>query len=149
MIFDSISSNIDEVLLVSPASNVFVFGDFNVHHKDRLTYSGGTDRSGELCYNFSISNDIWINLRKVSFSLVLKLFLNTKFLKSDLIQDAPFSLKLKAFFWLSWLVKKYPSSLNLSLPRFIKLQCHWKIDILKIDIFKWLDWDSVLQPLSL
>ena len=58
MIFDSISSNIDEVLLVNPASNVFVFGDFNVHHNDRLTYSGGTDRSGEFCYNFSISDDI-------------------------------------------------------------------------------------------
>ena len=39
-------------------SNVFVFGDFNVHHKDWLTYSGGTDKSGELCYNFSISNDL-------------------------------------------------------------------------------------------
>ena len=34
----------------------FVFGDFNVHYKDGLTYSGGTDRRGELCYNFSISN---------------------------------------------------------------------------------------------
>ena len=33
-------------------------GDFNVHHKDWLTYSGGTDRPGELCYNFSISNDL-------------------------------------------------------------------------------------------
>ena len=32
--------------------------DFNVHHKDWLTYSGGTDRSGELCFNFSISNDL-------------------------------------------------------------------------------------------
>ena len=29
-----------------------------VHHKDWLTYSGGTDRSDELCYNFSISNDL-------------------------------------------------------------------------------------------
>ena len=38
--------------------DVFVFGDFNVHHKDWLTYSGGTDRSGELCYNFPISNDL-------------------------------------------------------------------------------------------
>ena len=37
---------------------MFVFGDFNVHHKDCLTYSGGTDRAGELCYNFSISNDL-------------------------------------------------------------------------------------------
>ena len=30
----------------------------NTHHKDYLTYSGGTDRPGELCYNFSISNDL-------------------------------------------------------------------------------------------
>ena len=55
---DSISSNIDEVLSINPSANVFVFGDFNVHHKDWLTYSGGTDRPGELCYNFSISNDL-------------------------------------------------------------------------------------------
>ena len=51
MIFDSISSNIDEVLSINPSANMFVFGDFNVHHKDWLTYSGGTDRPGELCYN--------------------------------------------------------------------------------------------------
>ena len=51
-------SNIDEVLSINPSFNMFVFGDFNVHHKDWLTYSGGTDRSGELCYNFSISNDL-------------------------------------------------------------------------------------------
>ena len=49
---------IDEVLLISPSANVFVFEDFNVHHKDWLTYSRGTDRSGELRYNFSISNDL-------------------------------------------------------------------------------------------
>ena len=58
MIFDSISSNIDEVLSLNPSANVFVFGDFNDHHKDWLTYSSGTDRPGELCYNFSISNDL-------------------------------------------------------------------------------------------
>ena len=51
-VFDSISSNIDEVLSINPSANVFVFGDFNVHHKDWLTYSSGTDRPGELCYNF-------------------------------------------------------------------------------------------------
>ena len=56
MVFDSISSNIDEVLLINPSANVFVFGDFNIHH--RYTYSGGTDRPGEFCYNFSVSNDI-------------------------------------------------------------------------------------------
>ena len=58
MVFYSISSNIDEVLLINPSDNVFVVGDFNVHHKDWLTYSGGTYRPGELCYNFSISNDL-------------------------------------------------------------------------------------------
>ena len=47
MVFDFISSNIDEVLSINPFA-VFVFGDFNAHHKDWLTYSGGTDRLGEL-----------------------------------------------------------------------------------------------------
>ena len=56
--FDSISSKIDEVLSINPSANVFVFGDFKVHHKDWLTYSAGTDRPGQLCYNFSISNDL-------------------------------------------------------------------------------------------
>ena len=48
-VFDSISSNIDEVLSINPSANVFVFRDFSVHYKDWLTYSGGTDRPGELC----------------------------------------------------------------------------------------------------
>ena len=33
-VFDSISSNIDEVLSINSSANVFVFGDYNVHHKD-------------------------------------------------------------------------------------------------------------------
>ena len=41
-VFHSISSNLD----------------FNIHHKDWLTYSGGTDRRGELFYNFSIKNNL-------------------------------------------------------------------------------------------
>ena len=57
-IFDSLSSNIDEVHSTNPPASLFVFGDFNVHHKDWLTYSGGTDRPGELCYNFSILDDL-------------------------------------------------------------------------------------------
>ena len=40
------------VLSVSPSINIFLFEDLNVHHKDWLTYSDGTDRPGELCYNF-------------------------------------------------------------------------------------------------
>ena len=44
--------------MINPSANVCVFGDFNVHQKDWLTYSGGTDKPGELCYNFSISNNL-------------------------------------------------------------------------------------------
>ena len=58
MAFDSISSNMDEVLSVNPSANVSVFQDFNVHHSDWFTYSGGTDQPGGLCYIFSISNDL-------------------------------------------------------------------------------------------
>ena len=58
LVFDSLSSNTDEVLSINPSANVFLFRDFSVHHKDWLTYYGGTDRPGELCYSFSISNDL-------------------------------------------------------------------------------------------
>ena len=53
----SCSLYIDEVLSINPSANVFVFGDSNIHHKDWLTYSGGTDTPGKLCYNFSISSN--------------------------------------------------------------------------------------------
>ena len=56
MVFDSISSNIDEVLKINQSANVIIFGNFNIHHKGWLAYSGGTDRPGELCHNFS--NDL-------------------------------------------------------------------------------------------
>ena len=55
-VFDSISSNIDENFSINASANFFVFEDFNVHHNDGLTYSGGTYQPGELCYNFSMSN---------------------------------------------------------------------------------------------
>ena len=48
----------DEVLLINSSANMFVFGEFNFHHNNCLTYSGRTDRPGGLCYNISISNDL-------------------------------------------------------------------------------------------
>ena len=57
-VFDSISSNTNQVLSINLSADVFVFGDFNAYHKDWLTLFGETDRSGELCYNFSISKDL-------------------------------------------------------------------------------------------
>ena len=54
MVFESVSFNIDEVLSINPSA-LFVFRDFNVHHKDWLTHSGWTNRSHELCCSFSIT----------------------------------------------------------------------------------------------
>ena len=56
--FNPVSSNIDEVLSINLSANVFVFGDFNIHLTHWLAYSGGTDRPGEHCYDFCISNDV-------------------------------------------------------------------------------------------
>ena len=47
MVFDSISSNIDEVLSINSSANVFVFWDCNIHLKDWLTYFDGTYRPGD------------------------------------------------------------------------------------------------------
>ena len=46
-----------EVLSINKSVNLFFFGDFNVHLKEWLSNSGGTDRPGELCYNL-ISSDL-------------------------------------------------------------------------------------------
>ena len=35
-----------------------MFLSLETYEKDRLIYSGITDQPGELCYNFSISNDL-------------------------------------------------------------------------------------------
>ena len=42
-VLNSTSSNIDEVLLFNPSTNIFVFGEFNIHHEDWLTYSIETE----------------------------------------------------------------------------------------------------------
>ena len=70
-VFDSISSNVDEVLSINPFANKFVFGDFNVHHKDCLTYSGETDRPGELCYNFQMTWHRWLTFLLGSLTVIL------------------------------------------------------------------------------
>ena len=44
-VFHSVLSNIDVVLSIN-LSAVFVFGDFNIHHKDWLAFSGRTNRAG-------------------------------------------------------------------------------------------------------
>ena len=75
--FDSVLSNIGKVLSINPSTNVFVFGDFNLHHRDWLTYSGGTDRSDELRFNFSISNGLTqtVNFPTGSLTVILTVLL--------------------------------------------------------------------------
>ena len=77
-VFDSISSDIDEVLSINPSSNVFVFGDFNVHHKDWLTYSGGTDRPFNLFIspNASICSAMAFSLLRNSDHVVVSVSIN-------------------------------------------------------------------------
>ena len=79
--FESISSNIDEVLSINPSAkpidqpiHVFVFGDFNVHHKDWVTYSGGTDRPGELCYPMTLFRWLTFLLGLLTVILTVLLF---------------------------------------------------------------------------
>ena len=53
---------------------MFFFRDFNAHHKDWLTYPGGTGITGELSYNFSISNDL---IQMINFPTLLDFFLSS------------------------------------------------------------------------
>ena len=50
--FDVTSSSRDKVVPINLSANTFIF------HKDSLTYFGGNDRTGELCFDLSISNDL-------------------------------------------------------------------------------------------
>ena len=52
MVFDSVISSINEVPLTKISGNVFLFGDFNIHHKDWSTCFGETARlvNSVICY---------------------------------------------------------------------------------------------------
>ena len=73
MFFDSISSNVDQLLSINPSTNAFVLGDFKVHRKDWVTYSGGTDRPGDLCYNFLFQMNLlrWLTFLLGSQTMIL------------------------------------------------------------------------------
>ena len=59
MVFDSISSIMDDAILISPPVN-------SVHHKDWLTYSGGTNRPSDLVVIFLSQMTL---LRELTFLL--------------------------------------------------------------------------------
>ena len=70
---------------INPSASLFVFGDFSIHYKDWLTYFSGTDRPGELFYNFSITSNVtqmfkfptWVPDLDFHSSLVFDLFLSS------------------------------------------------------------------------
>ena len=74
MVFDSISFDIDEFLLINSSPNLFAFGDFIIHHKDLLTYSSGTDRTVELCYQIALLSWLIFLLRSLTVTLTIMLF---------------------------------------------------------------------------
>ena len=51
-VFDAVSSSIDVILPMNPTADVFVLGNFNIHHNNWSTFSVKTDTSG----NFPIPN---------------------------------------------------------------------------------------------
>ena len=60
------------------SANILVFGDFDVHHKDWLTYSGGTVRPGELVIIFlsriTLLNSLTFLLGSLTVTLTVLLF---------------------------------------------------------------------------
>ena len=121
----SIFSNIDEVISINPSANVFVFREFNVHHKDWLYDSSGTDSTGEPCYNFSISNDLtqMVNFLLVSQTVILTvlLFWIYLFLLTLVFVLQLLSLHLKI---LTMLLSQFPLTshhIHNEMPHFIAL----------------------------
>ena len=85
MDFDSISSNIDEVLSINPSVNILVFGDFTVHHKDWITYSGGTDAQVNSVIIFLSQMTLlrWLTFLLGSQTVILSPALLDLFISSD------------------------------------------------------------------
>ena len=69
---------------MNPSANLFVFGDFNVHHKDWFTYSGGTDKSGKLI-NFLSQTTLlrWLTFVLRSQTVILTVLLFWIYFSSD------------------------------------------------------------------
>ena len=82
-VFDAISSNMDKVLSVNPSANLFVFGDFNIHHNEWLIYSDRTTRLDELCYNCTSQTTL------LRFSIVFPALVNSHHVVDSVSIDFP------------------------------------------------------------
>ena len=78
VVFYAILSNMDEVLSISTSANVFVFGDFNVHHKDWLAYSSELidHMNSDIILLFQLTLLRWLTflLRSLTVTLTVLLF---------------------------------------------------------------------------
>ena len=148
-IFNSISSNMDEVLLINPSAKVFVFGDFNLYPKDCITYSGGTDILGEFCYNFSQEILlIWLTFLLGSQTVILTVLLFWIYL---FILMLVFVLKWLSLHWeiLIMLLSQFPLTfhhMHNGMSRFIALLMN--ILVLTGTIFM-IIWEMFLGMISL
>ena len=83
-VFYAISSNMDEVLSITSSANAFIFGDFNVHHKDWLAYSSElVDHvNSDIIFLFQLTLLKWLTflLRSLTVTLTVLLFLIYSFL---------------------------------------------------------------------
>ena len=55
---DNISNSIDQAITLHPSANIYVCGDFNVHHKDWLPNHNLTDQAGRDAHAFAVSHDL-------------------------------------------------------------------------------------------
>ena len=56
-VLDSVSQSIDSALTSYPSANIFVFGDFNAHHREWLNHDR-SDAAGIHTHNFAISQSL-------------------------------------------------------------------------------------------
>ena len=85
--------------MVSHELTAYLYKEEPVLYKDWLTYYGGTDGTGELCYNFSISNNLtqmvnfitWIPECDSHRPALLDLFLFSDAIISSTMAFPPFS----------------------------------------------------------
>ena len=116
-VFNSVSSNINEVFSINPSTNGFVFGDFNIHHKDWLTYYGGT---------IDLVNSVIIFLFRMILLRLLTFLLRSLTVTLTVLLFWTYFFLLMLIFVLQWL------SVHWKFWSFCCLSFHWLFNKLKI-----------------
>ena len=156
-VLDAISSNLDKLPLNNPSADVFglcilFFEDFNVHHKDVLTYSNGTDRTCELCFIIFLSQMIFLRcltflLKSLTVKLIVLLFRIYFFLLTLVFILQWFSLHCIKKLWSYCCLSLYGLSSKLKRRCFISLHTY---DILGlIGMVFMIIWDMFYERISL